>query len=319
MVILMKQRLQSFVILSSLTAIVIHIINRIYHSFHTAGNYLRYPKNNYYEWRFGKIRYTKKGTGSPILLIHDLKAGSSVYEFNKIINALSKDHEVYCIDLLGYGMSDKPNMTYTNYLYVQLVIDFIKNVICKKVDIIATGDSVSITVMACHNDPEVIDKMLFINPQNLYESNQIPSKQTKTFKLLLDTPIIGTFTYNLLTNKSSLEKVFKEEYFYNPLNIEERDILAYLESSHLPEYTSKYVYSSHIGKYMNANIVHALKEINHSIYIIGGDKESDIHTTIENYKYYNSAIESMCIPYTKHLPHLEAPDKTIKCILLFLS
>ena len=319
MVIYMKQKLKHFVILSGLTTIVIHIINRVYYSLYTAKNSLRYPKNNYYEWRFGKIRYTKKGTGSPILLIHDLRVGSSVYEFSKISDLLSKNHEVYSIDLLGYGLSDKPNITYTNYLYVQLIIDFIKNIIGKKTDIIATGDSSPITIMACHNDPEVINKMIYINPQNLYESNQIPSKQTKLLKLLLDIPVIGTFIYNLLTDKSSIERNFKEEYFYNVLNIEEKDISAYLEAAHLPDHTSKYSFSSYIGKYINTNFIHALKEINHSIYLIGGDGKENIHTTLENYIYYNNAIESVYIPYTKHLPHLEAPEKTIKYINIFLD
>lgn len=315
----LKNKIKTFIILSGLTTLAIHIINRIQYSLYTVKNYLRYKKNNYYDWRFGKIRYTKEGNGTPILLLHDLTVGSSIYEFNKITEALSDNHEVYTIDLLGYGLSDKPNMTYTNYLYVQLINDFIKNIIGKKSDIIATGSSSQIAIMACHNDPENINKMIFINPQSLYESNQIPSKQTKIFKLLLEIPIIGTFTYNLFTNKAIIEKAFKEEYFYNPMNIEEKDILAYLEASHLPDHTSKYVFASYVGKYINTNVIHALKEINHSIYIIGGSEKKDIKTTVENYLYYNSAIESTYIPYSKHLPHMEVPEKIIYHIEMFLN
>lgn len=314
----MKNKIKTFIILSGLTTASIHIINRIYYSLYTVKNYLKYPTNNYYEWRFGKIRYTRKGNGNPILLIHDLTVGSSVYEFNKIVDTLAANHEVYAIDLLGYGLSDKPNMTYTNYLYVQLITDFIKNIIKKKTDVIATGDSSQIAVMVCHNDPEVINKMIFINPSSLYQSNQIPSKRTKLLKLLLDIPIIGTFVYNLFTNKATFEKIFKKDYYYNSINIEEKDILSYLEAAHLPDYTSKYVFASYIGKYINTNIVHALKETNHSIYIIGGEEENEIHTTVENYQYYNSAIESVFIPYTRHLPHMEIPEKTIENIEMFL-
>lgn len=314
----MKHKIKTFIILTGLTTGVIHIINRIQYSIYTVKNYLKTTNNSYYEWRFGKIRYIKKGSGTPLLLVHDLAVGSSVYEFNKIIDTLSEKHEVFAIDLLGYGLSDKPNMTYTNYLYVQLIIDFVKNIIGKKTDILSTGDSSQIAVMACHNDPEVFNKLIFINPQSLYESNQIPSKQTRALKILLDMPIIGTFVYNLFTNKASFEKIFKEKYFYNTINIEEKDILSYLEAAHLPDHSSKYVFASYIGKYINTNIVHALKEINHSIYIISGEKEKDIHTTIENYLYYNGAIESAFIPYSKHLPHLEVPDKVIGYIEMFL-
>lgn len=318
MVIIMKHKIKTFIILSGLTTGVIHIINRILYSLYSVKNYLKTSNNSYYEWRFGKIRYIKKGSGSPLLLVHDLTVGSSVYEFNKMIDVLSEKHEVFAIDLLGYGLSDKPNMTYTNYLYVQLIIDFVKNIIGKKTDILSTGDSSQIAVMACHNDPEVFNKLIFINPQSLYESNQIPSKQTKALKFLLDTPIIGTFVYNLFTNKASIEKTFKDKYFYNTINIEEKDILSYLEASHLPDHSSKYVFASYVGKYINTNIIHALKEINHSIYIISGEKESNIHTTVENYLYYNNAIESAFIPYCKHLPHMEMPDKVIGYIEMFL-
>lgn len=315
----MKHKIKTFIILSGLTTIVMHIINRIQFSLCTVKNYLKISNNTYYDWRFGRIRYTKKGSGTPILLIHDLTAGSSIYEYNSIINTLSNKNEVFAIDLLGFGLSEKPNMTYTNYLYVQLIIDFIKNVIGKKTDIIATGDSAPIAVMACHNDPEVVNKMIFINPQSLYESNEIPSKETKAFKILLDIPVIGTFIYHLLTNRSSIERNFKEKYFYNSINIEEKDIVSYLESAHYPDYTSKFVFTSYIGKYINTNIIHALKEINHSIYIIGGSEEEDIHNTVENYVYYNSAIEYAFIPYTRHLPQLEMPDKVIHYVDMFLS
>ena len=145
----MKHKIKTFLVLSGITTCVIHIVNRIQYSLYTVKNYLKISNNSYYEWRFGKIRYIKKGSGSPILLIHDLTVGSSVYEFHQIIDSLAEHHEVYAIDLLGYGLSDKPDMTYTNYLYVQLIIDFIKNSITKKTDIIATGDSCQIAVMAC--------------------------------------------------------------------------------------------------------------------------------------------------------------------------
>ena len=315
----MKNKVKSLIILSGLTTTVIHILNKINDSIYTIQNTLECSEYNYYEWRFGKIRYITKGEGSPLLLIHDLTIGSSLYEYHSIIDALSAKHKVYAIDLLGYGMSDKPYITYTNFLYVQLVIDFIKHIIGKKTDLIATGDSAQIAVMTCHNDPEAINKLIFINPQSLYESNLIPSKQTKLFKLMIETPIIGTFLYNLLISKTSMTNIFRQEYFYNLSNIKEQDILSYLEAAHYPDYSSKHIFASYISKYTNTNIIHALKEINHSMYIIGGQEEPDIDTTIENYTYYNTSIESVLIPYTKHLPHMEEPKETVWHMNIFLE
>ena len=211
----MTKKTGTIIALTGLAAATMHIINRVEFSLSTVNNVLSNPDNKYYEWRFGKIRYTQKGSGTPLLLLHDLTAGSSSYEFCKIIDELAEKHEVYAVDLLGYGLSDKPNITYTSYLYVQSIIDFIKNVIGKKTDILATGDSSSIAVMCAHNDGEVIDRIVLINPQSINQLNRIPSKRTKLLKLLIDTPVLGTFVYNMLTTKEAFRKLFAEKYFYN--------------------------------------------------------------------------------------------------------
>ena len=315
----MKQKAKTALILSGLVTVTLHVINRIQYSNYTMKDILSSPDNHYYEWRFGKVRYTKKGTGTPLLLLHDLTVGSSNYEFHKVIDALAENHEVYALDFLGYGLSDKPNLTYTNYLYVQLINDFIKNIIGKKTDIIATGDSAPVAVMVCHNAPEVINKMIFINPQSLYRLNQIPSKQTRAMKLIMETPILGTFIYNLYTSRTSIEKLFTNEYFYDAKRIDQTDISAYVEACHRQDYKSKFAYTSYLGRYLNANIIHAVKEINHSIYILAGKEKEDNDTIVDNYEYYNGSIESVFVEKTKQLPHLERPGEVMKNLKTFLN
>lgn len=314
----MNKKLTTIALLSGSSIAAIHIINRVHTSLCTVKSLLHNSENYFYDWRFGKIRYQKKGNGSPLLFIHDLTIGSSNYEFHRLINNLTEKHEVYSIDLLGYGLSDKPSITYTNNLYEQLVSDFIKNVIGKKASIVVTGESVPFVIMACHNNPEIFRKIICINPQSLYLQNQIPSKQTGLLKFFIETPIIGTFTYHILSNRASIEKMFQEEYFYHSEEIRDKYIYNYLEAAHLGGYNSKYAFASYAGKYMNMNILHELKEINNSILMIGGAEEEDIKTTIENYKYYNAAIEDVYIPETKHLPQLEAPDAILDQINMFL-
>lgn len=319
MVIFMKHKTRTMIILTALVTATLHLINKLMFSFSTIKDFLSCKENQYYEWRFGKVRYIKKGTGTPLLLVHDLTPGSSLYEYHKLIESLSKTYEVYALDLLGYGLSDKPNMTYTNYLYVQLLNDFIKNMIGKKTDVIATGDSSPIMIMIGHNDPELVNRMIFINPQSLYQLNQIPSKRTKLLKLLIELPILGTFIYNILTTRETIEKTFLSDYFYNCSNIKDEYVDAYLESCHTCDANAKYTFSSYMGRYMNTNIIHALKEINHGIYIIAGKEKEDIQTVVDNYLYYNNSIETVFLPKTKHLPHLESPEDVLAQIELFLS
>ena len=53
--------------------------------------------------------------------------------------------------------------------------------------------------------------MIFINPQSLYSQNQIPSKQTKFLKIIFETPVIGTFIYNILNTKHIFEKTVEKK------------------------------------------------------------------------------------------------------------
>lgn len=312
-----KNRFKFFAVTVAITIAALHIINRIISYFSTLKGILNTNQGLFYEWRFGRIFYSKQGTGSPILLIHDLDSSSSSYEWNNLIKLLSKTNTVYSIDLLGCGRSDKPNLTYTNFLYVQMLSDFVKNIIQHKTDVIATGASGSFLIMACHNDDALFNKIVMINPDSLYKLNQVPSKRAKSLKLMFDIPVIGTFIYNVWTSKLNIRCNFENRFFSNERNVSNKNVNAYYESAHNDNNNSKYLYASIIGKYTNINILHALKELNNSIFIIGGSEEKDIYNTIENYTYYNPSIESAYIEDTKHLPQIEAPDCVMEQLQIF--
>ena len=193
------------------------------------------------------------------------------------------------------------------------------NVIKRKTSVVVTGESVPFVILACHNNPDIFNKIICINPQSLFLQNQIPSRQTGFMKFLLEIPILGTFAYHVLANRLTLEKTFQKQYFYRIDEIQGKYIANYLEAAYAGGYNSKFAFSSYVGKYMSLNILRELKEINNSILMIGGEREKDIYITIENYKYYNPAIEEVYIPNTKHLPQLEAPDEMLEQIKVFLS
>lgn len=313
-----KSKLKYIVLFSTVIAFSISIINKLIYISATLKNKLTSIKGNYYDWRFGKIFYTKQGSGSPLLLIHDLDVCSSSIEWKHVLNKLSKNHTVYTLDLLGCGLSDKPYLTYTNYLYVQLITDFIKNVIGHKTNVITSGSSSSFTLMACHNDLNLFNKIMTINPDDLFQLNYVPSKRSISLKILLDTPIIGTLIYNIIYSRNNVKESLISK-IYNYTDIISDYVDDYYESAHIQNCQGKYLFASIKGSYTNANIIHALKEINNSIYIVGGHYEKNINTIIDNYSYYNASIESTIIDDTKHYPHLESPKTFVEQVNVFID
>ena len=161
----------------------------------------------FYVWKHGKIFYHVKGDGAPILVIHGLEPHQSGRELDALSNHLASTHTVYRIDLLGFGLSDKPWFTYTNYLYVQLIQNFIHDVIEKPCDILAYGGSGLCALQANKTDPSMIEKLILLDP--LFEV-PMPYKGaiSDVLRKVIDYPIIGTFLFNLysLTGKAPFDK-----------------------------------------------------------------------------------------------------------------
>lgn len=312
-----KHKLLTISILITLTSAAIFIINKLIAASAVMKNLLHSREENYYNWRFGKIHYTKQGSGSPLLLIHDLNPYGNLHEWKAVAEELAKKHTVYCIDLLGCGCSDRPKITYTNFLYVQLITDFIKTVIKEKTDVITSGLSGSFTVMACRNDDAIINKIMMVNPTDLAVLNQIPTKQSKIAKFLLELPLVGTLVYNVIVSKGNVDLLFTEQLVYNPFHVDTELVDTCYESAHLEKGNGKYLLSSIAGKYIYCSIAATLKEINNSIYIIGGQAEKGIQETVALYTSMNFSIESEIFSHTKHLPHLEAPRQFLATADIF--
>ena len=100
-----KNKLLTMLILSSSAVTITAFINKIVKMQAIKNNLLEEKEAHCYSWRLGNIFYTKTGTGKPILLVHDLNAISSNYEWNQLISLLSENYTVYAIDLLGCGRS----------------------------------------------------------------------------------------------------------------------------------------------------------------------------------------------------------------------
>jgi pimeloyl-ACP methyl ester carboxylesterase len=85
----------------------------------------------YWQWRGHKIYYVKAGREEtqkpPLLLIHGF--GASTDHWRKNIAQLQEDFQVWAIDLLGFGRSEKANVEYSGNLWCDQLHDFITEVI----------------------------------------------------------------------------------------------------------------------------------------------------------------------------------------------
>lgn len=313
-----KKKLTFMAVFTASVIGTMHVVNRIFSHIALENNLFDEDSFEYYDWRFGRIAYKKIGQGAPVLLIHDLNVCSSSYEWYKTAEKLSETNTVYMIDLLGCGLSDRPLLTYTNFLYVQLLTDFIKHIIGQKTDVIVSGHSSSFVLMACANDESIINRVIMINPEDIINLSKIPTKKSNMIKNLILTPILGTFIYNMRINKKTIRETLAKACCSRD-SIREKDVLISFESTQREKAHSKYLYACQCTGYTNVNILNCLKKLNNSIFIITGTKNPENTLAAAQYQNHLPSIEIIGIDQTKQLPHIETPDEFINQVNIFLS
>lgn len=314
----LKKKLTFMAVFTASAIGTMHVVNRIFSHIALENNLFDEDSFEYYDWRFGRIAYKKIGQGTPVLLIHDLNVCSSSYEWYKTAEKLSETNTVYMIDLLGCGLSDRPLLTYTNFLYVQLLTDFIKHIIGQKTDVIVSGHSSSFVLMACANDESIINRVIMINPEDIINLSKIPTKKSNMIKNLILTPILGTFIYNMRINKKTIRETLAKACCSRD-SIREKDVLISFESTQREKAHSKYLYACQCTGYTNVNILNCLKKLNNSIFIITGTKNPENTLAAAQYQNHLPSIEIIGIDQTKQLPHIETPDEFINQVNIFLS
>ena len=315
----MKKNTKKLLLISSAALASMYAYNRFVEITSTKKNLLKTEDGEYYNWKLGKIFYTKKGTGSPILLVHDSNSASSSYEWHKIQKKLEKNYTVYTLDLLGCGRSDRPEINYTSYMYVQLITSFVKEVIKDQTDIVASNMSAPFVLMANHMDQSMFNHVVLINPVSLKKLTDSSDMLSKFKKGLINTPLIGTFIYNVLTTPAKIDFLFRKTFHMKPSHISSKTEDAYYEAAHLDGSKGKYLYSSFLGKYMNINIYHNMKKMKNNISIIGSIDMPGNMQTLNDYRKLNSNFETTNIQSTCLYPHLENADKVVAIIKKQLS
>lgn len=306
--------LKKIVVAAVVVGTAMHIANEYIMKFANSKDLLKKDDGNFYSFKYGDVFYKVTGEGKPVLLIHDLNECSSSAEWLYLEKKLSKNYKVYTIDLLGCGRSDKPKLVYNTFLYVQLITDFIKNVIGEPADIIATGKSVSPVIMSAKLCEEWMDRILLINPADLDELNEIPDTISKIKKAVISCPVIGTFIYHMLHRKDSIFNLFINSFYSDPTTNFDEIIDYYYESAHKNRSGSKYLFASLEGNCLNMNINHGVKVLDKDIIILSGDDYFESDYVPEAYAELNKNIECISIMETSYLPQLEDPSKVMDVI-----
>lgn len=108
------------------------------------------------------VRYSDSGSGEPVLLIHGL--GGSIESWTNNAGELAKSLRVIAVDLPGFGLSDKPKMSYTIKFYKDFAIEFLKLLKLDQVSIVGSSLGGHIAAEIAISRPNLVKRLVMISP-----------------------------------------------------------------------------------------------------------------------------------------------------------
>ena len=256
-----KRRFLRFIGTTALSAAAIYGINAYINMKATEKKLLQADAEDFVDWNGLRVYCKKEGEGEPVVLLHHVDPACSAEDWRELMPLLSEKYTVYAVDLPGCGRSDKPDVTYTNFYYVQFLLDFIKNVVGRRARVIAVGDACPIALMAGVYDASKIEALHFVAPPSVEACAELPTQKTRLFKTLLSLPLIGRLVYNFLYSRDAIDSTLCEKYFYNPFLVDSDLVSRFHEAAHLQEEGGRFLAASLLGNYVKISIDHALRSL----------------------------------------------------------
>ncbi|MSP11659.1 MAG: alpha/beta fold hydrolase [Chloroflexi bacterium] len=227
-------------------------------------------EGRFFRWREQQIFYQVAGDGPPIFLVHGVNAGASLYETRQAFTALAQDFRVFAIDLLGFGLSDRPARSYAPELYIDLLNDFIMEVIQAPTAVIAISLSGAYIISVAEMRADMITRLILIAPTGIEALTKSAGILGTALQTLFFTPVIGTFVFNLLVSRPSLTFFLRTQAYFDASMITDPLLANYYATTHMPG--ARYAPAGFVSGGLNHTIGDLYRKLNLPILVVWGQQ-----------------------------------------------
>lgn len=232
-------------------------------------------ESHFFEWKHGQIFYKTAGalnTGTPLVFVHGVGAGTSSFMWRRNFDELARDFRVYALDLLGFGFSDKPaNAPYSADLYVELIADFIREVVLAPSLLVASSLGAAYSVRVADEQPELVDSLILLAPTGAGNLSARPGMTGAAFYGLLQSPVLGTSFYNVIASERSIRDYARKELFYDRRRATDRLVAQYYATSHQPG--AQHAIAAFLSGYLNTDISVCFARLPQPVTLVWGKQD----------------------------------------------
>lgn len=231
---------------------------------------------HFYDWKQGRVFYKTAGQqnhGLPLLFVHGVGAGVSSFMWRKNFDDLASNFRVYALDLLGFGLSDKPaTAAYSADLFVELIADFIREVSGAPVNIVGSSVGGAYAIRVADEHPELVNAMILIAPTGADKLSQRPGMAGAAFYGLLQSPVLGTSFYNVMASERSIRDYARRYLFYDSRRVTDRLVTNLYATSHQPG--AQYAMAAFLSGYLNTDTRAAFSRLKQPVILAWGKQDT---------------------------------------------
>lgn len=293
----------------------------------------------FWTWRDYRIAYATQGEGVPLILIHGFGASIGHWRQNLPVLAAA-GYQVFAIDLLGFGKSDKPLLDYSIELWQELLADFWTALVDQPAVFVGNsiGALLSLTMLAHH--PEMARGGVLLNAagglNHRPEELNLPLRLVMAgFGKLVSSDLLGPFLFNRIRQKPRLRRTLYQVYRDRTAVTDELIDLLYQPSC---DPGAQKVFAAILSAPPGPRPEELLPQVTQPLLVLWG--EADPWTPIAGAELYRKLAEQseadkfgqvkpgqvkfgrvkfVPIPDTGHCPHDERPEVVNAEIIQWLS
>ena len=113
-----------------------------------------------------RIRYRTLGDhGSSVILLHGI--ARSLEDWSENMRALSSVHQVFALDLVGFGLSDKPDVPYSIPYLAGFVHRFMQTLGLQKSIIMGNSMGGAVALELAFSNPELVEALVLVAPAGM--------------------------------------------------------------------------------------------------------------------------------------------------------
>lgn len=302
----MNKAIKRALIAGALVAAPAIINNAVFSRAKALGNPIG-GEGHFWPWRDGDLFYTRQGQGKPpIVLLHGIYAGASIYEFRKNFDALGEHFTVYALDWLGFGLSDKPKMRYTSQMYVDMLSDFLHDVVGEPCAVVASSLSAAYAVEVAATSPDLIDALILICPTGMAQlADDDKCAKNDVLYRVLNAPLLGTTLYNGMASVVSLRTYLQNQVYFDPSYVTDEMVEHYSTATH--QFNSQYATLCFHSGQLDRNISESLPRLKQQVIrlVWGREARQTPLSSAEPFLAANGKIEMTVFDKAGVLPHDE--------------